>query len=306
MSYSNEQLEATKIEVRNWMENHMYSHGGSSMITEDFGPQRWCKECNSRVEEFEPEIVKTTVEYWHFGVNELFQGMKKSKRSMLPTYREHTLEGWKCPNCGILSDDEVKLIETEEVYEPMAKSMDITKFVIRNRKFVGLDIDALKDAKLDRKTAKWIYENRFNLIKLSMEDNNDKEVSGLSYSDEILTPSRDVVYIQPSKKEEDFWKNIAHLVTTNPRHAYNKVKKIMSTESNPIEIGDNEVEYFEELASSQYDYKVIKFSTCAAYSKPGLKMYNVVVICNGVRLDFSRREDCNRWIVEGKVPAEHI
>jgi hypothetical protein len=70
----------------------------SSFTTDDFGPQRFCKVCGSRVHEFEPEVVKNEVHYWDFIKGNYFPGMRKPLMTVRH-YKEEEVSGWKCDKC---------------------------------------------------------------------------------------------------------------------------------------------------------------------------------------------------------------
>ena len=94
---------------------------------DDYGTQKVCLKCGNAVVEFEPEVVKNEVHYWDFVKGNYFPGMKKPLMSVRH-YKEEEVSGWKCPECGLLADDQVG---QDNAYEHTNLDMDDLREVFK-------------------------------------------------------------------------------------------------------------------------------------------------------------------------------
>jgi hypothetical protein len=223
----------------------------------DYGAQKTCTKCGNVVEEFMPETIKKVVSYWPKYVHP-----KKST----PDYKEEEVGGWKCPECGLLSDDQVR-----------------GESVVHN----NLDMDDLRRVFSTGKGKKayhhnhkliegnWLKENAKVLKKLyhyvdanGEDPETGKRVSTKASFNEILYDREDTDMVGVSCEDKthesyerlSFWKEMCWLIGHCPERAYDKAISKMYNDPNEDIIQDDELEWLNHVTGGVRNPGMVRYA----------------------------------------------
>jgi hypothetical protein len=294
--------------------------------SEDVGPQRWCNACGSKVYEFEPEILKREVSY-------------RSTKA----YREFELRGWKCPECGVLSDEEVRHTPEKSDWVHVELTMDDLrnqyKKIVRTEWYKEhkdvlkkIYIQHADDAGVDQEKECCSFYEESNDDSVEAIVNGEEHLEGTSINESIACEEN----TRESLDELKFWRRMSWLIGHYPEKAYDEVIS-MFNEDNQL-ITEDDVLWVCEVTkglknSPKFRYALFaamvakkcnkrnplrwvptkeeKFSSIGiekikSWKYPGHFMYRISFEYYGERTVISKVDCCSNWLTSVKLPVEDL